>query len=244
MSFPRHSLFQTSLMSALLDGVYDGDMTVGELLGHGGFGIGTFNGLDGEMVLLGGQAWQFRGDGSVAAPSMEQHTPYAVVTNFVPTITSPLPANATRAEAAAAIDDLLGSENYMYALRITGTFREVTTRTVTKQNKPYRPMVDATDEDAILRFTDIPGTVVAFRTPLYEQGIGVPGCHAHFIDDARMRGGHVLDFTLDEGTVEVCMCTDLHLQLPLTSEFGSANLAPADIEAQLHKTESASAQRN
>lgn len=241
MTSARHSIFQTSLMSALLDGVYDGEMTLGELLGHGGFGIGTFNGLDGEMVLLGGQAWQLRGDGSVSVPSLDQRTPYAVVTNFVPTIAAPLPQHATRAEVATAIDELLGSENYMYALRITGTFREVVTRTVTKQDKPYRPMVDATDDDAILRVHDLPGTVVAFRTPLYEQGIGVPGCHAHFIDDARTRGGHVLDFTLVEGAVEICMCTDLHLQLPLTREFRSANLAPADIEAQLHKTENKSA---
>ncbi|MBV8627300.1 MAG: acetolactate decarboxylase, partial [Paraburkholderia sp.] len=28
-------LYQTSLMSALIDGVYDGDMTIGELLKHG-----------------------------------------------------------------------------------------------------------------------------------------------------------------------------------------------------------------
>lgn len=237
MSLPRHSIFQTSLMSALLDGVYDGEMTIGELLGHGSFGIGTFNGLDGEMVVLGGQAWQLRGDGTVAAPSLDEKTPYAVVTNFVPTVSGPLPSGATRAEAGTAIDELLGSANYMYALRITGTFSEVTTRTVTKQHKPYRPMTEATDEDAVLRFRDVTGTVIAFRTPLYEQGISVPGCHAHFIDDSRTSGGHVLDFTLAEGKVEVCMCTDLHLQLPLTSQFSDANLAPDDIEAQLSKTE-------
>lgn len=242
MTHPRHSLFQTSLMSALLDGVYDGDMTIGELLGHGGFGIGTFNGLDGEMIVLDGRPWQLRGDGSVASPALSEGTPYAVVTNFVPTMSTPLPTGATRAEAATAIDRLLGSENYMYALRITGRFREVTTRTVTKQSKPYRPMVDATDDDTVVHFSDTRGTVVAFRTPLYEQGIGVPGCHAHFIDDDRTRGGHVLDFTLDDAIVEVCVCTDLHLQLPLTAEFGRANLSPADLAQQLHKTEIASAQ--
>jgi len=34
-------VFQTSLLSALLDGVYDGDMTIGELLTHGDFGLGV-----------------------------------------------------------------------------------------------------------------------------------------------------------------------------------------------------------
>lgn len=56
MSAERHTLFQTSLMAALLDGIYEDDMTVGELLGHGDFGIGTFNALDGEMVVVDGVA--------------------------------------------------------------------------------------------------------------------------------------------------------------------------------------------
>ena len=75
------------------------------------------------------------------------------------------------------------------------------------------------------------------RTPLYEQGIGVPGCHAHYIDDSRTQGGHVLDFTLEHGKVELCLCTDLHLRLPLTAEFREAALSPDDLHAQLAKTE-------
>ena len=38
-------------MSALVDGIYDGSVTVAELLEHGDFGVGTFNHLDGEMVV-------------------------------------------------------------------------------------------------------------------------------------------------------------------------------------------------
>ncbi|MCT9821183.1 acetolactate decarboxylase [Microbacterium sp. W1N] len=237
----RHTIFQTSLMSALLDGVYDDDMTVAELLGHGSFGIGTFNALDGEMVVLGGVAYQLRGDGSVTTPPLDAQSPYAVVTNFVPSLSSPLPADSSRAEVAAFIDSLAASPNYMYALRITGRFSRLTTRTVVRQEKPYRPMTEATDEDAVVTFDDVVGTVVGFRTPLYEQGIGVPGCHAHFVDDARTRGGHLLDFTLAEGTVELCVCTDLQLRLPLTRAFGEANLSPDDLAAQIEKTETRSA---
>ena len=54
----RNEVFQTGLMSQLLDGVYDGEMTIGELLSHGNFGVGTFNGLDGEMVVLDGACYQ------------------------------------------------------------------------------------------------------------------------------------------------------------------------------------------
>ena len=52
----RHSseIYQTSTMGALLGGVYEGDVTIGELLRHGDFGLGTFNRLDGEMLVLDG----------------------------------------------------------------------------------------------------------------------------------------------------------------------------------------------
>ena len=62
--FTRHTIFQNSLMTALLDGIYDGEMTISELLGKGNFGLGTFDGLDGEMIILDGTCYQLRGDGS------------------------------------------------------------------------------------------------------------------------------------------------------------------------------------
>ncbi|MCI4658303.1 acetolactate decarboxylase [Cryobacterium zhongshanensis] len=234
----RHEIFQTSLMSALLDGVYEGEMTVRDLLGHGSFGIGTFNGLDGEMLILDGSCYQLRADGGVSKADLGAHTPYAVVTNFVPHVESDLPDGALRAEASAFIDHMTSSENYMYALRIDAEFEWITMRTVVKQEKPYRPMVEATDEDAIVELHNVTGTIVGFRTPLYEQGIGVPGCHAHFVTDDRSAGGHVLDFKLKSGHAALCLGTDLRLQLPLTDAFRDANLSPDDLEWQLQKTES------
>jgi acetolactate decarboxylase len=234
----RHEIFQTSLMSALLDGVYEGEMTVRDLLGHGSFGIGTFNSLDGEMLILDGTCYQLRADGTSSKADLGAHTPYAVVTNFVPHIESALPTNVLRAEASTFIDHMTASENYMYALRIEGDFEWITMRTVVKQQKPYRPMVEATDEDAIVELHNVSGVVVGFRTPLYEKGIGVPGCHAHFVTDDRTAGGHVLDFKLKSGTAALCLGTDLRLQLPLTDAFRDANLSPDDLEAQLLKTES------
>ena len=74
-------------------------------------------------------------------------------------------------------------------------------------------------------------------TPIYEKGIGIPGCHVHFIDNARTHGGHVLDFTLSNGLIEVCPGTDLQLRLPLNHEFSTARLAPEDLDQQIHATE-------
>ena len=60
----RHTIFQNSLMTALLDGIYDGEMTIGELLGKGNFGLGTFDALDGEMVIIDGVCYQLKHDGT------------------------------------------------------------------------------------------------------------------------------------------------------------------------------------
>ena len=57
----KHSecvIYQTSLMSALISGVYEGQITMAELLKHGDFGLGTFNNLDGELVALNSKIYQ------------------------------------------------------------------------------------------------------------------------------------------------------------------------------------------
>lgn len=233
----RHEFFQTSLISSLMDGVYEDEMSIGELLSHGSFGIGTFNALDGEMVILDGQCFQLRGDGTTRPAAMNQHTPYATVTNFVPSHRLEINRTLHRSDLSRLIDGLLPSANYMYALRISGHVDWVSTRTVVEQAKPYKPMVEATDGEQVVRAEDLDGTFVGFRTPVYQRGISVPGCHVHFIDTTRKLGGHVVDFEISDGGVEVCVGTDLRLRLPVSTEFERADLAPEDLAEQMAKTE-------
>jgi acetolactate decarboxylase len=61
---PDSVLYQTSLMSALLSGVYEGNTTIADLLTHGDFGLGTFNELDGELIAFSSEVYQLRADGS------------------------------------------------------------------------------------------------------------------------------------------------------------------------------------
>ena len=49
----EHALFQASTVSALLDGAYDGDLTFADLASQGDTGLGTLNGLDGELIADG-----------------------------------------------------------------------------------------------------------------------------------------------------------------------------------------------
>jgi len=77
-------LFQTSTINALLNGVYDGDISFQELKQYGGFGLGTVNALDGEMIGLEGKFYQIKADGIAYPVDDSMKTPFAVVTFFEP----------------------------------------------------------------------------------------------------------------------------------------------------------------
>ena len=164
-------------------------------------------------------------------------TPFAVVTHFRSSASVELPDALTREEVQRVVDTLTPSQNYLYAVRLTGRFASVATRTVARQHPPYRPLVEVTKGEVVRRLDDVTGVLAGFRTPLYERGIGIPGGHLHFIDDERRRGGHVLDYRTDGVTLDVSVGTDLHLALPLTGAFAAADLTPDDLDGQLRRTE-------
>ena len=47
-------IYQVALLQSLAQGYFDGIITVGELREHGDTGIGTFEGVNGEMIVLDG----------------------------------------------------------------------------------------------------------------------------------------------------------------------------------------------
>ncbi|WP_061296312.1 acetolactate decarboxylase [Herbidospora cretacea] len=230
-------IYQTSTMGALLEGVYEGEVTIGELLKHGDFGLGTFNRLDGEMLILDGVCHHLRADGSAHVAADDEKTPFAVVTRFRPDTAIPVTSGSDHAAVIRLIDTSVGSFNVIYAIRVTGTFRQVRTRTVMEQSPPYPPLTEATKGQQENTFSDITGTLAGYRTPDFEQGISVAGYHLHFIDESGRRGGHALDFELERGTVELSVRSEIHLSLPRTRQFLDSNLSSGDIAAQIRQAE-------
>lgn len=230
-------VYQFSTISALLEGVYDGDVTVAEILRHGDFGLGTFNHLDGEMVILEGVCYRLRADGTASRAAQTDRSPFAAVTRFHSDFEIAVENRTPRTELTASIDRKIASANLIYAIKITGYFAELHTRTVMAQKPPYPPLTQATEEQAETVFTDVPGTVVGFRTPDFEQGISVAGYHLHFLNDERTGGGHILDFTVDRGRVAVSGASQLHLSLPTSGDFLGAQLSGADVAERINKAE-------
>ncbi|MGH3668773.1 MAG: acetolactate decarboxylase, partial [Acidimicrobiia bacterium] len=82
LDLERHSLFQVSTSNALVQGVFSGAVTVRDLKRNGDFGLGTFDGLDGELVMLDGICYRATGGGVVTSPPDDARVPFAVVTHF------------------------------------------------------------------------------------------------------------------------------------------------------------------
>src|SRR5439155_18390467 len=70
--------------TALVEGIYQGAVRVGTLREHGDLGLGTFENLDGEMVIVDGHFFHVRSDGSVRECDDDVLSPFAVITRFAP----------------------------------------------------------------------------------------------------------------------------------------------------------------
>jgi len=163
-------LYQVSTINALLQGVYDGVIPIGELETHGDFGIGTFDGLEGEMLALDGNYYQIKTDGIAYPVSENMTTPFATVIPFEADKNFRLekPMNLTGLEKY--LDLNLPSENMFYAVKIDGNFSYLRARSVPKQEKSYPKLADAVSNQTVFELENVSGTLVGFRTPDYIQG--------------------------------------------------------------------------
>jgi acetolactate decarboxylase len=220
-----HEVFQNSTINALLEGVYDGSMTFGELRRHGDFGLGTFNALDGEMIAFDGNFYQIKADGIASPVADAQRTPFATVLFFRPTVRRSLDAPLDHEHLQTLLDGLMEGPNLFYAVRVDGRFASVTTRSVPRQHRPYPPLAEVAKTHPVFHLQDVAGTLAGFRFPDFARGLNVPGFHLHFLTEDGKAGGHVLDLALTRGELSVDASTNLHLELPTDPAFLHAALS-------------------
>ena len=212
-------LFQYSTLGSLMAGVYDGDITFAELKKHGDFGLGTFNALDGEMIEIDHQIYQVKSDGTVYPIDDKMKAPFAVVTYFKPDQTVKVTEPMDCAGLKTYLDSQLPTENIPYAVKISGTFDQVQTRSVPRQEKPYPPLLEVTKTQPVFELQEIEGVMLGFRLPSYMDVANAPGYHFHFITAARDAGGHVLDCQVQGVKAEIDYTTEWHTVLPGDDAF-------------------------
>ncbi len=230
--------FQFSTLPALSLGLYDGEMTFRELLKHGDFGIGTFDALDGELIILKGKAWRVSADGRVSPVENKATTPFAVITRFAPDQTQKVTQPLDYVALQKRVLPMLPTPNTAYAIEISGTFSHIKVRSVPGQTKPYRPLAEVVKTQSVFEWKNVRGTLVGFRFPAYLSGVNLADTHFHFISDDKQHGGHLIDCELQDGKISVQTLRGFEMQLPTGQSFDSANLA-TDQSAALKETEQA-----
>jgi acetolactate decarboxylase len=231
----RHTVYQVSTANALVEGVYQGAVRIANLREHGDLGLGTFEELDGEMVILDGKFYQVRCDGSVREMGDDVLTPFAVITRFSSDAVATLDLCPDIQRLTSCFDELRRSDNELYGLKVTGNFEHVRTRAVCR-TKEGVPLVQAAAVQPEFDFHDVSGALVGFWSPEYARSLNVPGYHLHFLSDDRNCGGHLLQCSGTNLSVQIQREGSYHIALPETEHFLKADLR-GDPTADLARAE-------
>lgn len=218
------TLMQVSTIQALTAGDYYGSVTVSELLQNGSIGLGTFEGVNGEMIVLDGKCYQALGDGTVVEADKDEKIPFANITPFDEDSKITLNDIDSIDSLKSALDKEISTtgKNTFYACRIDGTFSKINVRSEIKQEEPFNPLDKVMETDQrLFDYSDVKGTLVALYCPSYASQINSAGWHIHFISEDRTKGGHVLDLQFSSAEAVLDKTDKINMQLPDDEFFNS-----------------------
>lgn len=223
--------YQVSTLQALALGFSKSVITVKELLRHGDMGLGTFEDVDGEMIVLDGKCYRAKNDGNVVPAEDERGVPFASVCCFQSERLEKLGRMDTidrlKEWLTLRIEEDFGL-NSMYAVRIDGEFSKVDARSESGTKAHHVTLKDALSvTQKAFVFEDIKGTLVCVYYPDYMDGINAAGWHLHFLSDDKKYGGHVFDISLAQGDAAFCRITSVEIQIPDTPAFDTYALKAA-----------------
>lgn len=235
----RETIYQVALLQSLTQGYYDGIIKVSELKQHGDTGIGTFEGVNGEMIVLDGKVYQALGDGTVQEADDNETVPFSNVTFFDKDGTLELSdvsdINVLKENLNSMVEEK--GKNLFYFVKVNGTFDVMNVRSELKQEKPYKPLDEALATDQReFNYENITGTVVALYCPDYMGGLNTPGWHFHFISDDKTKGGHILDLNFAKATAEYDSTPAFDMCLTDNGDFQKMELAK-DVSDAIKKVE-------
>ena len=236
------TIYQVALLQSLAQGHYDGIITVGELKTHGDTGIGTFEGVNGEMIVLDGVVYQAIYDGSVVIPKDSETIPFSNVTFFEPDIQIQLTDVPDMASLQEKLNEIVreNGANLFYMVKKPGEFSAIKVRSEYKQEKPYRELDVALAADQVeCDHENIRGTMVGLYCPSFMGGLNSIGWHFHFINEDLTCGGHVLQVSVSSADAFLDSTPGFTLALPEEDgDFQNMDLS-RDMDEAIHRAETA-----
>ena len=227
-SADRESIAQVALLQSLAQGYFGGTVTAGQLRTLGDTGIGTFEGLNGEMIVLNGTIYQALGSGKVVVVPDQEIIPFANVTFFDKDISVKLLDIADKAALEKVLNRAVQENgvNSFYMVKIHTEFPSILFRSEYGSQEPYPTLVEAL-KDKQTEFTEknIKGTLVGLYCPNYMGELNSVGWHFHFISDDKKKGGHILELSVKNGTAELDKTDKFTMVLHNDKKFHDINLA-------------------
>ncbi len=235
-----NKMYQVSTLQALALGYSRAVITVEQLLEEGNTGLGTFENVNGEMIVMDGHCYRADQEGNVTEAGADMGVPFAAVAKFhgeqqfslenMPDI------EAVKTELTRKIEERFGL-NSMQVVKIEGEFDLVDARS----ESPYRSHHITLKEvlgmtQKAFKFEKIRGTLVGIYFPDHMDGINMPGWHLHFLSEDRSKGGHVFDVRVREGAEKVDKISRVEIDLPKEAAFDTYSLKQ-DLQAELQSVE-------
>lgn len=231
-------LFQHGTLALLVPGLLEGTISIQDVLKHGDTGIGTGQGLDGELIVLDGTAYQVNGEGKVTVVNdTDFKLPFCDV-HFAEF--KPLKAveNLKMRDVEKTVFADVDYRNIFFGVKMTGNFSKVKARSVNKQDKPYPSLTQTADQQSVFNHEDINGTIIGYYSPHIFNGPAVGGFHLHFISEDKTVGGHLLDFELSAGKISLQPFETLTQHFPVDNqEFMSHDFEKDDIASAIDYAE-------
>ncbi len=229
-----HSLYQVSTLQALMAGEYDGTVNLQQLLTKGNMGLGTFDKLDGEMIIWDGVIYQGRVDGKVYVVHSGT-TPFANVATADAKEKIALAFSGGLEELKSELNRRFPEQNKPVLFCIEGNFTELAYRSVPAQTRPYPPLTEVVKKQAIFEEEVISGYIVGFRFPAYMSGLNVSGFHLHFLSTDKTKGGHL--FGVESGKLQVQATTLDLIEIYLPDTLTAAKLHTIDAQKDVAAVE-------
>jgi acetolactate decarboxylase len=218
-----NAVYLSAPVTALMKGYYEQDTRIGDLMRYGDFGLGTFNGLDGEMVMLDGKVYQLSADGFVHDVDKKTQTPFACVTFFSPDIEEDIDGDFDHKAFCTILERLILTPNMLFALRIDGQFNYVRVWSVAKKEN-RKPLAETDNDRPTFEYRNVYGTMAGFYTPRFIKSLSMPGFHMHFLTSDRKRGGHLHECSVKKATIGLQLVPRLTLNMPKTLDYLTAML--------------------
>ena len=216
-------MYQVSTLNALLLGYTRKVVSVQELLENGDTGLGTFENVDGEMIVVDGHCYRAADDGTVTEMPPEKGVPFASVSFLIGSRKFELDSveniDTLKALLNLKIEEGFGL-NSMHMVRIDGFFEMVDARSENGLKSQHVELKDILNlNQKSFTFSNVAGTLVCLYYPDYMAGINAAGWHFHFVSEDRSKGGHVFNVIMKKGTAVLDKISKIEMQLPWEASF-------------------------